>query len=171
MEIKTKIKTQSAGEFDVIYKDVDSITELNGVHIHHVAAYAFCDGKLVIVRDGVKDTWTPAGGGVEESETIEQAVEREVMEESNMRVLCQHIIGYQAISEAHRITNQTRSFCIVEPYGPFISDPDGDIVEIKLIDPTDYKEYFDWGVVGDHVMKKALNYLVEYKAKKKTGDM
>ena len=47
-------------------------------------------------------------------------------------------------------------FCIVEPYGDFQSDPDGDILEIKLIDPSDYKEYIKWGETGDHLMKRAL---------------
>jgi 8-oxo-dGTP pyrophosphatase MutT (NUDIX family) len=166
VEIKTKAKTRSAGELDVIYKDVDSVADLNGVHINHVHAYAFCDGKLLIVRDGTRNKWTPAGGGVETGEIIEQAVEREVMEESNMKVIFQQIIGYQSISEPKGIINQTRSFCIVEPYGPFVADPAGDIVEIKLIDPADSKEYFDWGVVGDHVMKRALELLKEYKERK-----
>jgi hypothetical protein len=45
---------------------------------------------------------------------------------------------------------------IVEPIGEFKSDPDGDVTEIKLINPSDYKEYFDWGVIGDRIMEQAL---------------
>ena len=56
---------------------------------------------------------------------------------------------------------QTRSFCIVEPYGDFVSDPDGDITEIKLIDQRDYKQYFDWGKVGDRIMERAIEILGE----------
>ena len=48
-------------------------------------------------------------------------------------------------------------FCIVEPYGDFVADPDGDITEIKLIDPWDYKKYFDWGIIGEHIMKRAMD--------------
>ena len=51
---------------------------------------------------------------------------------------------------------QTRSVCIVEPYAPFVSDIDGDIAKIELIDPKDYKKYFDWGEIGDHIMARAL---------------
>ncbi|HEV7702204.1 MAG TPA: hypothetical protein VGO63_02045 [Candidatus Paceibacterota bacterium] len=36
-------------------------------------------------------------------------------------------------------------------------DPDGGITEIKLIDPKDYKKYFDWGSVGDRLMEQALS--------------
>lgn len=47
-----------------------------------------------------------------------------------------HGCDYQAITERDgSIVNQTRSLCLVEPYGPFLSDPDGDISEIKLVDP------------------------------------
>ena len=39
-----------------------------------------------------------------------------------------------------------------------IYDPDGDITELKLIDPADYKKYFDWGKIGDHIMQRALDW-------------
>jgi hypothetical protein len=48
---------------------------------------------------------------------------------------------------------------MVEPYGPFTSDPDGDVTEIRLIDPADYKKYFDWGEVGERIMERALSLL------------
>jgi hypothetical protein len=73
-----------------------------------------------------------------------------------MNVLRQRFIGYQDITEAKDIVSQARSVCIVEPYGDFTVDPDGDVTEIKLIDPADYKKYFDWGTVGDRLMQRAL---------------
>ncbi len=44
----------------------------------------------------------------------------------------------------------------MEPSGDFKEDPDGEITEIKLINPKDYKQYFDWGEIGDHLIKRAL---------------
>ncbi len=93
---------------------------------------------------------------MEEGETIGAAVIREVQEETNMKVLKQQLVGYQDIFEPGRVVTQTRSVCLVEPYGEFVSDPAGDITAIKLIDPKDYKQYFDWGVIGNHVMERAL---------------
>lgn len=119
-------------------------------------AYCFYKDKLVIAYAADKGYWTPAGGGVEEGESVSGAVEREVKEETNMRVLQQQIIGCQDISEPQGVVSQTRSVCIVEPYGPFVSDPDGDISKIELIDPKDIKQYFDWGIIGEHVMARAL---------------
>jgi 8-oxo-dGTP diphosphatase len=128
--------------------------KIDGVH-----AYCFCGDKLVLVYAEKKGYWTPAGGAIEPGESIEEAVIREVKEETNMKVLKQKIIGYQEVIEPDRIHIQTRSICIVEPYGPFASDPDGDITEIKLIDPKDYKKYFDWGEVGDYIMQRVIKLL------------
>ena len=73
------------------------------------------------------------------------------------KMISKGALGYQDIYEKDgRIVRQTRSVCMVEPYGPFVSDPDGDIDEIKLIDPADFKKYFDWGKVGDRIMGRAL---------------
>jgi len=73
-----------------------------------------------------------------------------------MKVLKQRFIGCQDISEPKGVVSQARSVCIVEPYGPFVSDPDGEATKIELIDPKDYKKYFDWGEIGDHIMQRAL---------------
>lgn len=155
-EIKSIMKTRQMGEIPYVYRDLDSIEEIKDKKVNSVHAYCFCDNKLVIVYAKEKGKWSPAGGGVEEGESVEYAVEREVHEETNMKVLKQQVIGYIEVFEPDKISVQTRSVCIVEPYGPFISDPDGDITEIKLIDPKDYKQYFDWGEIGDHIMQRAL---------------
>jgi len=158
MEIKSTL-TNSHGEvLDVIYREEDPLIGLEGKILQGVHAYCFYNGKLVVVYSDTKKYWTPPGGGIESGETYEEAVIREVKEETNMKVLSQRLIGYQDIYEKDgRIVRQTRSVCLVEPYGPFVSDPDGDIDEIKIIDPAEYKKYFDWGKVGDRIMEKALN--------------
>ena len=66
------------------------------------------------------------------------------------------MIGYQDIYEPESVIRQTRSFCLVEPMGDFKADPDGDVTEIKLIDPKDYKKYFDWSEIGERIIKQAI---------------
>lgn len=158
-EIHAIMKTRQSGDIPYVYRDIDSIDEIKDKKISGVHAYCFCNGKLVIVYAENKGQWTPAGGGVEIGETVEEAVIREVQEETNMKVLKQRIIGYIEIFEPNKISIQTRSVCLVESHGPFISDPAGDITEIKLIDPADYKKYFDWGEIGDYIMERALELL------------
>lgn len=156
MEIRSTLTNRSKQIIDVVYTDIDDTHDLGDKKIHAVHAYCFCEDKLVIVYSSEKKYWAPPGGSVEDGEDVESAVIREVKEETNMKVLSQRIIGCQDIFEPKGLVSQTRSVCIVEPYGPFASDPDGDVTEIKLIDPKDYKDYFDWKEIGDHIMKRAL---------------
>jgi 8-oxo-dGTP diphosphatase len=156
MEIKSSLVTTAGEDIQVVYKDIDSLDGLEGRLVKAVHAYCFYNDKLVIVYAKTKGYWTPPGGGVEPVETLEEAVVREVKEETNMKILKQTLIGYQDILDPKGTLTQTRSVCIVEPYGEFVSDPDEDITEIKLIDPNEFKDYFDWGAIGDHLMERAL---------------
>ncbi len=156
MEIKSQLKNSLGEVIDIIYREDNPLDNLEGKILQGVHAYCFYNGKMVIVYTDMKKYWTPPGGGIEPGETYEQAVIREVKEETHMKVVKQVLIGYQDIHEPNRIIRQTRSVCIVEPYGPFTTDPDGDITEIKLIDPVDFKKYFDWGEIGDRIMERAI---------------
>lgn len=156
MEIKSKLTNRAGNTFDVIYRDINSIIELGNRKVSAVHAFCFCGGKLVVVFSEKKNYWTPPGGAVEKGESVEETVIREVKEETNMRVIKQKLIGYQDIFELAQIVTQTRSFCVAEPIGKFVNDPDGDVTEIKLIEPNDYKKYFDWGEIGDRIMEQAL---------------
>ena len=156
MEIESTLNSSNGDIYRVIYNEDSPLKNLSGKSLNTVHAFCFFRDKLVIVYSLKKGHWAPPGGGIEKGETIEQAVAREAEEETNMRVLRQEIIGYQDVYEPSSIVRQSLSFCIVEPCGYFIADPDGDITEIKLIDPLEYKRYFDWGPIGKRLMAKAL---------------
>ena len=159
MEIKSTLTNRAGQVIKIIYKESNPLNDLEGKILQGVHAYCFCNGKLVVVYADSKGYWTPPGGGIEAGESVAEAVAREVKEETNMKVLSHEIIGYQDSYEDGRIVRQTRSFCIVEPIGDFVSDPDEDITEIKLIDPADYKKYFDWGAIGDRLMERSLELI------------
>ncbi|MFZ2763747.1 MAG: NUDIX hydrolase [Minisyncoccia bacterium] len=156
MEIKSTLTNRSGQVLPILYRDIDSESDVEDEKIKGVHAYCFYNDKLVLVYSDKKGYWTPPGGGREKGETVLEAIEREVKEETNMKVLKHRFVGYLEISEPERIITQSRSVCIVEPYGPFIEDPDGEISKIELIDPKDYRKYFDWGEVGNHIMERVL---------------
>jgi len=162
MEIKNRIVSQGV-TYDVVYRDEDPASNLGDTIIHGVHAICFCEEKMVIVCN-LNGEWTPPGGSLEPGENYQQACVREVQEESNMKVLYKQFIGYQDVwfEQEKKMSRQARMFCMVGPYGDFISDPDNDITEIKLIDPKDYKQYFDWGLIGDEVVRRALEMKAEY---------
>jgi ADP-ribose pyrophosphatase YjhB (NUDIX family) len=166
MQIKSTLTNKVEQVIDIIYYEgLDPTQNLEDKILQAVHGFCFYKGKMVVVYAENKGYWTLPGGGIEPGETYEEATTREVQEESNMKVLYQELIGYQDIYEAGKIIRQTRSFCVVEPYGDFISDPGGDITEIKLIDPKNIKQYIDWKEIGDRILSRALEMLEIYNKK------
>ena len=89
MEIKSTSTSKSGQKFDVIYRDIESESEIKDRKVSGVHSVCFCKDKMVIVYSERKGTWSPPGGGIEEGESVMQAAVREVKEESNMKVLRQ----------------------------------------------------------------------------------
>jgi 8-oxo-dGTP pyrophosphatase MutT (NUDIX family) len=164
MEIQSTLTDNAGDVLKVEYRDIESEQDFDGQKVSGVHAFCFYGEKLVVVHSVSKGYWTPPGGSVEPGEDVMSAVRREVQEETNMKVLKQRFIGYQDIVSPKALISQTRSVCLVEPYGDFISDPDGEITEIKLINPEDYKQYFDWGEVGERLMERAMEAKVQMQA-------
>ncbi|MES2224696.1 MAG: NUDIX hydrolase [Patescibacteria group bacterium] len=144
-------------EVNLLYKDIDHVDELEGRICMGVRVYCFHGDKLVITYSERKDMWEPAGGNVEEEELVTDAMIRELEEETNMKAVRHACIGYEDIFAPEGTKTLMRFVCIGEPYGEFVEDPDeGEISKIELIDPADYRKYFDWGIVGEHMIKRAL---------------
>jgi ADP-ribose pyrophosphatase YjhB (NUDIX family) len=157
MEIKSQFE-HGGKTYKVTYRDGAPVEETPKDMIDGVHTYCFYGDKMVIVGYPDEDRWTPPGGGIEKGETYTEAAIREIKEESNMKVLKIECIGHQdvLIPETDKVIRQFRMVAIVEPYGDFVSDPDGDIIAIKLIDPKDYKDYIKWGEVGDYFVQRAI---------------
>ena len=117
--------------------------------------------KFLIMYREKTNSWHLSKGTQNPGESLEETAIREIKEETNMKVIGQRFIGYREIFEPERIVCQVRAICIVEPYGDFVNDPDGEVTEIRLIDPKDYKKYFDWGEIGDRLMERALEAKIQ----------
>lgn len=145
------------------YEDMDSFDSLNDSFCRQSYGVCFCEDKLVIVFGffgGKEREWGFIGGKREEGETFEETLRREIQEESNMEVLSFLPIGYQkVIKEDGSFKYELRYVCKVKPLGAFVSDPAGVVTEIKYIDPKDYKEYINWGKIGDRLVERALELL------------
>ena len=163
MEIKSQFEYHGK-IYKAHYVEDEPTSNLNdGNWIDGVHAICFCGDKIVMVYADKKGTWGPPGGGIEKGETYQEATIREIKEESNMKVLHQEYIGYQDVTDdVGKTHRQARVFCIVEPYGDFEKDPDNDITQIKVIDPKDYKQYFNWLKIGDRIMENALEKRIRF---------
>lgn len=142
----------------VKYYDQDSFESLPYERCQQVYGVCFYGGKLLIVNgEGVGGSWGLVGGHIENNETFDATLKREVEEESNMRVLKSVPIGVQEVTRPDGETlYQLRYIALVEPIGEFVKDPAESISEIKLINPDDYKKYFDWGEIGDRIIQRAI---------------
>jgi hypothetical protein len=140
------------------YQDVDDFSNLEFEKCTQTYGVCLCGGKLVIGYGGHKSSWGLIGGTIGKGETFEETLIREIKEESNMKVVSYRPIGYQKVINLNDQTfiYQLRYVCIVESLGKFEFDPTGSILGIKLIDPKKYKEYFDWGQIGERIIMRGL---------------
>lgn len=165
MKINTHWTGSNGVEYDVEYTDVDTFDELDYSRCKQVYGVCFCDGKMLLGFGGKKKGWGLIGGTIEVGETFEETLKREIQEESNTEVISAKPIGYQKCTDTRdgSYVYQLRFVCEVRPYGPFVSDPCPDgITEIKYIDPSDYKQYFDWGEVGERIIGRAMEIRDRY---------
>lgn len=142
----------------VKYSELDSFSSLPYDKCQQVYGVCFCNNKMVIVSgEGVGGGWGLVGGHIEKGESFEETLTREVQEETNMRVLRSSPIGVQeVISPDGNMKCQLRYLAIVEPIGKFEKDPVGSVTKIKLINPKNYRKYFDWGEIGERIIQRAM---------------
>jgi len=162
-----KYKSESGNEYIFEYYDADSFDHLPHNMCRQVYGLAFHGNKLLVVNNVEKPgSYTPVGGSVEKDEHPDDALVREIKEESNMKVLMFKPIGYQKVITINGTKEpyyQLRYFCTVEPYGAFESDPAGKVTELIECNIGDYKKYFDWGAIGDRIMERAIEFRKELK--------
>ena len=141
------------------YCECDSYEHLPQDAIKQTYAVAFHKDKFIVVNNIAKpEAYSLVGGSVEPNEHPDDTLVREIQEESNMKVLEFKPIGYQKVTDTRGIQKsyyQLRYFAIVEPYGPFVSDPAEKVTEVIECDKDDYKKYFDWGKIGDRIIERA----------------
>src|SRR6266536_170260 len=139
------------------YEDADSFDDLPRAQCRQVYGVCFVGDKLVIGFGGHKHGWGLIGGTIEPGESFEQTLRREIQEEANLQVVAARPIGDQRVTDPQGgVVYQLRYVCSVEPIGPFVADPAGSVTGIKLIDPHDYRRYFDWGEIGERLINRAL---------------
>lgn len=142
------------------FYESDTFEHLPPEQIKQAYAIAFHGDEFIVVNNITKPgSYTPVGGTVEKGENPNDTLIREIQEESNMKVLKYKLIGYQkvvSIEEKIEPYYQLRYIAIVEPYGPFVSDPAGKVTEVIMCTEKNYKKYFDWGEIGDFIVRRAL---------------
>ncbi|HEY9480975.1 MAG TPA: NUDIX domain-containing protein [Candidatus Paceibacterota bacterium] len=159
MEIQSTVPGKEGRLLPVLYRDVDSEKDFEGIKIDSIRAYCFYNEQLVVVREP-EGHWGLPGGSVEEGEHVKDAAHREVMEETNMKILGMRFVSIQQVvfptGPAYHVV---RVACLVEPIGEFKADPAGEVTEIKLIEPTAIISLADshWGKMAERMLERAVD--------------
>lgn len=149
------------GNYEFEYQDCDDFSILPRDMVTQI--YAVCylvdtPEKIIIVHNSKKDTWGLIGGSVEENETYEQTLRRELHEEGNVNVIDWLPVGFQKVTNLDNGDQQYQLRCVVvgkQDEGGFDGDPAGSVDEIQIIRPDEHTQYFDWKQIGRHVFKRA----------------
>ena len=158
--IEARYTDYSNIEYLIQYQECDTFSLLPVEKVSQCYAVCFTGNSndILIVHNKSKNTWGLVGGTIENNETYEETLKRELLEEGNLLVLNYKPIGYQKVITMHNgsYTYQLRFMCNVEALDPFTKDPAGRVDKVAIIDMREYREYFDWGEIGEKIMKKGL---------------
>ena len=140
------------------YEDFDDFSSLPLDKCSQVLGVCFVKNNIIVIRGKNDKVWGLPGGTVEKGESIDQTFRREVTEETNYKAIKWLPIGAQkVIMPDGNFVYQLRVCALVEKIGEFVSDPGGQVVENKLINPLDYKKYFDWGEIGERIIRRGID--------------
>lgn len=139
--------------------------ESEAIYRKSVYGCAIREGQVLLVKDARVNKWELPGGGVDQGETVEQALVREIKEETGLEAdltnlkLLHDVLGYYKPLELSHPWKTDRSYFSLEiknPSGEILKDGNGDdISECKWTDLADI-ELITINEIDLFVIKKAL---------------
>ena len=108
-----------------------------------VGAIVIKDGKVLLVRRGVapsKNLWAIPGGMIELGETIQQAAEREILEETGIRIQAREPVYTFDLIERDPEGRIRYHFVVVDVFAFYVSGepaPNDDAVDARWVAPEE----------------------------------
>ena len=116
-------------------------------------------GKVPVVLHADRKMANLPGGHTELGETVDDTLKREMLEETNLRVLWWKPLGYQKLTEPDgKIVYQLRVYAKLEKSGEFLSDPGGSVSGYKLINLNELNKNIHYERTGNQLEILASRY-------------
>ena len=132
---------------DISKEMISFVTKVYGI--------TFFENKLVLIYNSKRDIWGFPGGTIEQGESLKEALLREILEETELRLVSSEYLGYSYIN-ANKNELQVFFYVEAEKIKDGFVDPDESVTKNEYIDPTETSQYIDWGQVGESLISKAL---------------
>jgi len=121
------------------------------------------NGDILVVKK--KDKWSLPGGHPENEETPAQTLQREIMEEAGIRIDEFKLLGAIRVTHPNNPKEkggetyyQLRYYAKASKLLSIKPDPaTGYTFERKFVKPEEFIEYTKWGIVGETIIKKAVD--------------
>lgn len=149
-------------EGDVIsveWHDVQNKSEIPDLQWQQIYVIGNLDNRVPLVKYHEKENNLP-GGHVEQGESLEDAMHREIQEELNMQIISWTPLGYQRLSRPgdKDVVFQFRVYAKLEKIGEFTNDPGGSVVGHKLVALNDVNTLIKYGKVGDRLIASCRQF-------------
>lgn len=133
----------------------DDISDLE--FINQCQAVPFVDESNIVLFKHIDGYYSLPGGTVEEGESFEETLKREVMEESACEILESQLIGYVKDTElpSGKIKYQLRYWAEVKPLDQPINDPAGKATSREIVNINEANEKLGWGERGQVLLELA----------------
>lgn len=142
--------------------NVDSKDNIPNLPWNQVYAIGSFNGVVPLVTNSTSEkAYNLPGGTVEQNESIEQTLCRELIEECNMNVISWEPLGYQVCTDQlGKKTYQFRVYAVLEKIGEFTHDPDGGVIKNTLVPFSTLEDHIQYGKTGEVLMAAARKYFV-----------
>ncbi len=116
----------------------------SGERATQVSSICFTDSGQIVLVSGDGASWGLPGGHPEPGESVEEALRREVSEESCCEVERCEYLGYQSCTpeDGGEPDIQLRYACLVTP---MIFNPKHEIAHRRIVSPNDFLKILAWG--------------------------
>jgi len=140
--------------------DIESYTPITQVY-----GIVFNDkGEILICRSSATAKWQIPGGSPEKGERPEETLERELLEEVDVKVKNIKLLGFQRVDQKDNPFKhvgdryyQARMYCELEELLPQTPDPCTDQTwERKFVPQDKTMQYLPWKVVGEAMFGDAI---------------